>query len=84
MLINEHKFAKSVAQNCQDAMRQICMNLSQYFGIDHFSYIKCFADGTHFSLNTHNEWMKIFYLNRYKEYDVFYKTIDAYTSGISL
>lgn len=82
--LSEAQLANSVCQNCEIEMRQINSYLEQHFAITHFSYIKCLADGSHFGLNTHNEWLKHFYLNRYKEYDVFYHSIDAYVSGVFL
>ena len=79
-----NRLDKSVCLNSQDTVRQICDYLSQHFGLDHFGYIKIFADGTHIGLNTHSEWLQHVYQACFRRYDVFYKTIDAYTSGISL
>ncbi len=83
-MVNENKLAKSICLNSQNEMKEICTYLSISFGIEHFSYIKCFSDSTHYHLNTHGDWMEHVYRNFSRRYDVFFKTIDAYSSGVHL
>ena len=84
-MIDEYKINKSIFLNCQDEMKSICRYLSDYFGIEHFSYIKIFNDDTLMCLTTHCEWSSNFYLKiNFQKSDVFYKTMDAYTSGVVL
>lgn len=75
---------KSVCFNSQTEMRQICSTIAQDFDIQHFGYIKCYRDGTHLNLNTHCDWLEHVYRECFQKYDVFYKTIDTYDSGILL
>lgn len=82
-MLNENIFSKSICLNSQTHMNEICGYLSKYLGIEHFTYIKSFDDGTHICLTTHAEWIKYFYLKLYS-HGVHHKTNDAYNTGVVL